>query len=149
MIYINLSGINLLIVIYFTHLQIIAYFYCHWPSFFQSCYVCLVFFFNTLHLYIHIYNWIESGMYTYIHYTYKLHYAYVYKYTQYILSEKGDHRHLLRGKLKLAKYPTSTTHYVLLLSLNYPQSWLTCLVSFMRMSRGKLPALIKSLAQAR
>ena len=40
---------------------------------------------------------------------------------QYVLSEKGDRQHLLRAKLKLAKHPTSTTHYLLLLTLNYPQ----------------------------
>ena len=31
-------------------------------------------------------------------------------YSQYVLSEKGDRQHLLRAKLKLAKYPTSTTY---------------------------------------
>ena len=31
-------------------------------------------------------------------------------YSQYVLSEKGDRQHLLRAKLKLAKYPTCTTH---------------------------------------
>ena len=140
----------------------------------QSCYVCFVFLFNTLHviyiymhiyiyicniyIYIskirHLYNWIVH-IYTYIYnwivhiYTYTIHYVYAYKYGQYVLSEKRDRQHLLRAKLKLAKYPTSTTNYVLLLSLNYSQSWLICLVSFMSMSRRKPPVLFKSLAQAR
>ena len=76
-----------------------------------------------------------------------MHYTYAYRYIYYELSKEGDHQHLLRAKLKLVKYPTSTTQYLLLLSLNYPQSCLIYLVSFM--SRRKPPALIKSLAQVR
>ena len=57
-------------------------------------------------------------------------------------AKKGDRQHLSRAKLKLAKYPTSITHYVLLLSLNYAQSWLIYLVSFM--SRGKPPDLLRA-----
>ena len=95
----------------------------------QSCYVCLVFLFNTLHTYIYIcidiyiytYNWTEIETYTFIHI--QIHYANAYEYTQYVLSETGDCQHLLRAKLKLAKHPTRTTHYVFLLTFNYPQSW--------------------------
>ena len=75
--------------------------------------------------------------------------CFTHTYTQYVWIKKGDRQHLVRSKLKLAKYPTSTTHYVLLLSLNYPQRWWICLASFMSMSRGKPPALIKSLDEAR
>ena len=64
-----------------------------------------------------------------------IHYAYAYNYAQYVLCEKGDREHLLRATLRLAKYPTSTTYCT-----NMP-----CLL----MSRGKPPALIISLAQAR
>ena len=43
-------------------------------------------------------------------YIYIIHYAYAYNHIQYVLNEKGDRQHLLRAKLKLAKYLTSTTY---------------------------------------
>ena len=50
-------------------------------------------------------------------YPYTMHCAHGYNYIQYILSVKVDYHHLIRAKLKFAKYPISTSHSMLLLSL--------------------------------
>ena len=62
-----------------------------------------------------------------------------------VLSEEGDRQQLLRAELKLIKFSTSTN--LVVIDTNKPQSSYISLVSLM--SRGKLPAFIKSPAQAR
>ena len=62
-------------------------------------------------MYVYIYIYIYIYRYCYVHiYTYTIHYAFANNHIQYVLSEKGDRQHVLRAKLKLAKYPTSTTY---------------------------------------
>ena len=62
-------------------------------------------------IYIYIYTYIKLNRYwCVLRYTYTIHYAYAYNYIQYVLSEKEDRQHLLKAKVKLAKYPASATY---------------------------------------
>ena len=74
----------------------------------------------TLHTHLYILLNRIKNVHLYIHI--QIHYAYAYKLIQYVLSEKGGRQQLLRANLMLAKHPTSTTHYVLLLTFNFTQS---------------------------
>ena len=92
------------IYIIYIHIYIYIYTYIY---IYIYIYLCIY----NIYIYIYIYTYIKLNRYwCVLRYTYTIHYAYAYNYIQYVLSEKEDRQHLLKAKVKLAKYPASATY---------------------------------------